>query len=133
MEGIASFDADGRVRAHDPRGHDGEDWAGDRGEVVGSHRGEPPCTHPPDASISYPGGRGFEGDMERVDEGHLDFLPQTDAAGLQAGGKRDIDDNKNERMEVKEAPREMEVARTEGKAADDYGEYGIDSCYGGSP
>ena len=42
MEGVASFDADGRGRAHDPRGHYGEDYASDRGEVVGSDKGEPP-------------------------------------------------------------------------------------------
>ena len=67
MEGIASCDADGRVRARDPRGHGGEDCAGDRGEVVGSYGGERPCPHPPDASIFSPGGRGVKGDMKRVE------------------------------------------------------------------
>ena len=49
MEGIASCDADVCGRARDPRGHDGEDCSGDRGEVVGSDGGEPPCPHPHDA------------------------------------------------------------------------------------
>ena len=64
MEGIDIFDEDGRGKAHDPRGHDGEYCAGDRGEVVGSDGCEPPCPHPPDASVSYPDGRGVEGDMK---------------------------------------------------------------------
>ena len=56
-----------------------------------------------------------------MEEGSLEFLPQTDAAGLRAGGRRDIDDNKNERVEVEEASREMEVAGMEGEADDDDG------------
>ena len=68
-----------------------------------------------------PVGRGVEGDMKIVEEGSLEFLPQTDAAGLRAGGRRDIDDNKNERVEVEEASREMEVAGMEGEADDDDG------------
>ena len=98
MEGIASCDAYGRGRAHDSWGHDGEDCARDRGEVLGNDGGEPPCTHPSDASISYPGDRGVEGNMKRVEEGFLEFLPKTDAAGLRAGGRQEIDDNKNERV-----------------------------------
>ena len=35
-------------------------------------------------------------------------------------------------MEVEEASRVMEVTGMEGKAADDYGEYGIDGDDGGS-
>ena len=50
------------------QGHDGEDCAGDRGEVVGSDGGDPPFPHPPDASISFPGGRGVEGDMKIVED-----------------------------------------------------------------
>ena len=133
-EGIDSCDEDGCSRARDPRGHDGEDCAGDRGEVVGSEGGEPPCPHPTDVSISSPGGRRVEGDMKRVEEGSLEFPPQTYAAGLQAGGRQDIDENKNEIAEVEDAPREMEVAGTEGEAADDDdGEYGIDGGDGRSP
>ena len=45
-----------------------------------------------------------------MEEGSLGFLPQTDAAGLRAGGRRDIDDNNNEKVEVEEALKEMEVA-----------------------
>ena len=60
-----------------------------------------------------PVGRGVEGDMKRVEEGSLEFLPQTDAAGLRAGGRRDIDDNKNEIVEMEEAPRAMEVVGME--------------------
>ena len=60
-----------------------------------------------------------------MEEGSLVFLPQTDAAGLRAGGRQDIDDNKNEILEVEEAPRVMEVAGMEVEAADDNGEYGI--------
>ena len=71
--------------------------------------------------------------MRIVEEGYLEFLPQTDAAGLRAGGRQDIDDNNNERVEVEEAPRSMEVAGMEGNKADDYGEDGIDGCDGGSP
>ena len=48
--------------------------------------------------------------MKRLEEGSLELLPQTDAAGLRSGGRWDIDDNKNERVEVEEAPWEMEVA-----------------------
>ena len=59
--------------------------------------------------------------MKRLEEGSLEFLPQTDAAGSRASRKRDIDDNKNERLEVEEAPRVMEVAGMEGEAADDDG------------
>ena len=71
--------------------------------------------------------------MKRAEEGSLELLPQTDAARLRAGGRRDIDDNKNERVEVEEAPRAMEVARMKGEADDDNGEYGIDGDNGGSP
>ena len=67
MEGIDSCDADGRGRVNDPRGHDGEYCAGGRGEFVGSDGGEPPLPHPPDASISSPGGRGVKGDIKRVE------------------------------------------------------------------
>ena len=98
MESIDSFDSDGRGRARDIQGHDGEDCAGDRGEVVGSDGGETPCPHPHYASIPPPSCRGVEGDMEIVEEGSLKFLPQTDAARLRAGGRRDINDNKNERV-----------------------------------
>ena len=63
----------------------------------------------------------------------MDFLPQTDAATLRAGGRRDIDDNKNERVEVEEAQRAIEVAGMEGKTSDDNGEDGIDGGDGGSP
>ena len=59
----------------DPRIYDGEEYDGDRGEVVGSDGGEPSCPHPPDASISSPGGREVEGDMKRVKEVSLEFLP----------------------------------------------------------
>ena len=89
--------------------------------------------HPTDASISSPGGRGVKDDMKRVEGGSLEFLPQTDAAGLRVGGRRDIDDNKNEIVEVEEAPRDMEIAGMEGEAADDNGENGIDGGDGGSP
>ena len=44
-------------------------------------------------------------DVKRVEEGSMEFLPQTDAAELRSSGRRDIDDNKNERMEVEEALR----------------------------
>ena len=64
MEGVSSCDTDGGVRVLDTQGHDGEYCDGDRGEVVGSDRGEPPCPNQPDASISSPGGRGLEGDMK---------------------------------------------------------------------
>ena len=57
--------------------------------------------------------------MKIVEEGSLDFLPQTDAAVLQDGGRQDIDDNNNERVEVEKAPRAMEVAGMEGEADDD--------------
>ena len=82
MMGISSCDAYGRVRARDPWGHDGEDCSGNIGEVVGSDRGDPPFPHPPDASISPRGGRGVEGEMKRMEEGYLEFLPQTAAARL---------------------------------------------------
>ena len=82
IEGIASCDADGRVRESDPRVHGREDCARDRGEVVGSDRCKPPFHHPHDASISSPGGIGAEGDIKIVEEVSLEFLPQTDAAGL---------------------------------------------------
>ena len=75
MEVIDIFDADGRGRAHDPQGHDGEDCAGYIGEVVGSDGCEPPCPHPPDASIYSPVGRWLKGDKKRVEEGSLQFLP----------------------------------------------------------
>ena len=114
MEGIASCDADGYGRVRDPRVHDGEECARDRGEVVGIDGGEPPFPHPPDAYISSPGGRRIEGDTKIVEEGSLEFLPQTDAAGLRACGRRNIDDNKNERVEVEEAPGAMEVAGMKG-------------------
>ena len=132
MEGIASCDADGCGRARDTRGHDREDCAGDRGEVLGSDRGELPCPHAPNASISSPGGRRVEGDMGRLEEGSLEFITQTDATGLRAGGRQDIDDNNNKRVKVEEAPMAMEVAGTEGEAADDNGEYAIDGGDGGS-
>ena len=82
MEGIASCDIDGRGRARDIRGHEGEDCAGDISEVVGSEGSEPPCPHTPDASISSPGVRGVEGEMKIVEEGSLEFLPQTYTAVL---------------------------------------------------
>ena len=97
-EGISSCDADGRGRARDPWGHDGEDCARERGEVVGNGGGEPTFPHPHDASMSPPGDRGVGSDIKRVEEVSLEFLPQTDAAGLRAGGRRNIDDNKNERV-----------------------------------
>ena len=131
MEGISSCDADGRGRARDPWGHDGKDCAGDRGEFVGSGGGDPTCPYPPDALIYSPGGRGVEGDTKRVEEGSMEFLTQTDAARLQAGGRRDTDDNKNEIVEVEEAPRAMEVVGIEGETADDDGEDGIDGGDGG--
>ena len=43
MEGISGCDVDGRGRARDTQGHDGEGCARDRGEVVVSDGGEPPC------------------------------------------------------------------------------------------
>ena len=46
MEEISSCDADGHSRVHDIQGHDGEDCAGDIGEVVGSDGGETPCPPP---------------------------------------------------------------------------------------
>ena len=133
MEGIASCDADFRSRARDPWGHDEEDCTGDRGEVVGSDGGDPPCPHTPDASSYSPGGRGVKGDMKIVEEGSMDFLPQTYAAELRAGGRQDIDDNKNEKVEVEEALREMEGVGMEGEAADYYGKHGIDGGDEGSP
>ena len=48
-------------------------------------------------------------------------------------GRRDINYNKNEIVEVEEAPRSMEVAGMEVEAADGHGEDGIDSCDGSSP
>ena len=54
-------------------------------------------------------------------------------AVLRAGGRWDINDNKNERVEVEEAPRAMEFAGMEVEAADDAGEDGIDGGDGGSP
>ena len=63
----------------------------------------------------------------------MEFLPQTDVAGLRAGGRQDIDDNNNEIVEVEEALRAMGVAGIEGKAADDDGEHGIGGGYVGSP
>ena len=71
--------------------------------------------------------------MKRVEEGSLEFLPQIDATGLQAGGRQDIDDNKDARVEVEGAPRAMEVVETEGGADDEYGEDGIDGGDVGSP
>ena len=68
-----------------------------------------------------------------VEEGYLEFLTQTYAAKLRAGRRQDIDENKNERVEVEESWRAMEVAGMEGEAADDNGEYGIDGGDGGSP
>ena len=56
-----------------------------------------------------------------MEEVYLEFLTQTDAAGLRFGGRWDIDDNKNERVEGEEAPKAMEVAGTEGDTADDSG------------
>ena len=82
MEVVASCDTYGHGRARDPRGHDRADCAGDRGEVVGSDGGDPPFPHPPDAYIYYPGGREVKGNMKRVEEGYLEFLPQTDASRL---------------------------------------------------
>ena len=70
--------------------------------------------------------------MKRLEEGSLEFLPQTDAAGLRAVGRQDIDDNNNEIVEVEEALRAMEVTGMEGEAADDDGEYGICGGDGGS-
>ena len=131
MGGIDIFDADGRGRARDARGHYGEYCARDRGEVVGIDVGEPPFPHPPNASISSPSGIGVEGDMKIVEGVSLEFLPQTDAVRLVAGGRRDIDDNNNERLEVEEAPREMEVAGMESKAAGGDGEDGIYGVMGG--
>ena len=64
--------------------------------------------------------------MKILEEVSLEFLPQTDAAGLRAGGRRDIDENKNERVEVEEAPRVREVAGMEGEAGDEDEGYGID-------
>ena len=63
----------------------------------------------------------------------MEFLPQTDAAGLRAGGRQDIDENNNEKVEVEEAPRVREVAGMEGEAYDDDGEDGIYGGDGGSP
>ena len=71
--------------------------------------------------------------MKRVEEGSLEFLPQTDAVGLQAIGRRDIDYNKNERVEVEEEPKAMEVAGMKDKAADYNGENDIYGGDGGSP
>ena len=107
MEGISSCDVDVSGRARDPRVHNEENCAGDTGDVVVSDGGENPFSHPPDALIYSPGGIGVKVNMKRVEEGYLEFPPQNYAAGLQAGGRRDIDDNKNERVEVKEAPRVM--------------------------
>ena len=59
--------------------------------------------------------------MKRVEEGSLECLTQNDVAGLRAGGRRGIDDNKNERVEVEGVPRVTEVAGVEGKAADEDG------------
>ena len=56
-----------------------------------------------------------------------------DAVGIQAGVSQDIDNNINERVEMDEAPRAMEVAGMEGKVADNDGEDGIDGGDGGSP
>ena len=64
--------------------------------------------------------------MEIVEEGSMEFLPQTDASGLRAGGKQDIDENKNERVEVKEALRAMDISGMEGEAGDEDEGYGID-------
>ena len=133
IEGIASCVSGGHGRARDTRVHDREDYARDIGDVVRSDGGDPLFPHPPDASISSPGGRGVKVNMKIVEEGYLEFLPQTDAAGLQNGGRQDIDDNKNERVEVEEAPRAMGVAEMEGEAADDDGEDGIDGGDRGSP
>ena len=44
----------------------------------------------------------------------MEFPPQTDVTGLRSGGRQDIDDNKNERVEVEDAPRAMGVAGMEG-------------------
>ena len=71
MEGIDSCDEDGHGRAHVPQGHDGENCAGDRGEVIGIDVGDPPCPHPPDAYISFPGGIWVKGDIKRVEEDSL--------------------------------------------------------------
>ena len=68
-----------------------------------------------------------------MEEVSLDLLPPNDAAGLRAVGRRDIDDNKNERVEVEEAPRAMEVTGMEGNADADDVEDGIDGGDGGSP
>ena len=67
-----------------------------------------------------------------MEEGSLNFLPQNDAARLRSGGRRDIDENKNEREKVEEAPRAIEVAGMEGDAADENGEDGIHGGDGGS-
>ena len=63
--------------------------------------------------------------MKRVQEGSLEFLPQTDADELRASGRQDIDKNKIEIVEVEEAPRVMDVAGMEGETVDDDGEDGI--------
>ena len=133
MEGIDSCDAYGHGRARDIQGHDGEDCAKYRSEFVGSDGGEPPFPQPPDSSIYPHGGRRVDSDMKRLEEGSMDFLHQTDASVLRSGGRQDIDDNKNEIVEVEEAPRAMEVAGMEVEAADGHGEDGIDSCDGSSP
>ena len=65
-----------------------------------SDASETPLPYPPDVSIYSSGGRGVKGDIKRVEEGYLKLLPLTNAAGLLAGGRRDIDDNKNKRVEV---------------------------------
>ena len=98
MAEVTSCDADVRGRARDPWSHDREDFTRDRNEVVGSGRGGPPCPHPPYAYIFSLGGILVEGNMKIVEEGSLDFLPHTDAAGLRSGGRQDIGDNKNERV-----------------------------------
>ena len=59
--------------------------------------------------------------MKIVEEGYLEFLPQTDAAGLRDSGRQDIDENKNERVEVEEATIAMEVAAMEVEVANDDG------------
>ena len=68
-----------------------------------------------------------------MEEGSLEFLPQTDAAGLRDGGRRDIDDNKNEILELEESPRAMEFAGMEGEEDYEDGEDGIDGGDVGSP
>ena len=67
--------------------------------------------------------------MKRAEEGSLEFLPQNDATRLRAGRRRDIDDNKNER--VNRWPWSRRSSDVFGEADDD-GEDGIDGGDRGS-